>query len=997
MKFAKELDRNAVPEWKTKYLDYKQGKKRLKAVARAIRTVERAPRKQDQRDSPQGNSARDAPVYSFLNRERGGSYDGTISKGDLRVPALRSKSDVATSTWSGGEDVEASAGSQHFGRQVDERSPLRQPIHQGGGDRPGMARYGSIIGSPPGDLTPSMESLSPQRTRTSMFELPEPALDPQRSKDGQARELEARDLDHSYTPANSSGQHLAPRPPWTQLAHTGNAYEVQKPKDKPVEPSASLQRILSKPHRVNSTPMDGRRPAFLRRVFTIAGGTPSATNSTRDDDVALEAYREVDFRKAEFFLYLDQQLDKIDTFYKAKEEEAIDRQKVLRHQLHLMRNKRLEELEAAEQQRKKRIMANGEMNRHTDEASDVNGHANGKRHRDRIVNAVGVGLDNALDKVDKIRNGHIGLTSKAMRDLGTPDDSFRMNPDNKDYTRKLETSVPYRSAKRQLKAAIIEYHRGLELLKRYAQLNHTAFRKITKKCDKTLPGGSGKDYLTTQVDRAAFVVSQTLPNLTDSTEDLYARYFERGNRKMAIEVLRDKGYRQLDYSFGAFRAGLFGGAGFALGVSGLYLGVKDSWSPTEYATIADYLLQIYAGYFLVVILAAMFCFECSVFKRNSVNYKFIFELNGRNSLDWRQLSEIPALFLFLLGLTMTLNFWWVGGEAMYRFWPLVLVSITVLLFLLPYPTLYHKTRRWFLYSSFRLLFSGWYPVEFRDLFLGDLTCSLTYVFGNFALFFCLYGHDWQDPPQCNSSHSIALGLLTTLPGLFRAAQCLNRFKETEKAFPHLANTGKYSCTIGMNIALMIFRFDKNMHRLAAFAAIATVNSVYCIVWDIKMDFSLFDVESKLLRKDLLFNHRWWYYAIMVIDPIIRFNWLLYVIFASDLQHGTIVSFCVALSEVIRRGLWSLFRVENEQIANNRALKAARELPVPFVEELPTHETAQPPGVEPSPLVQTLRRAGTTMAAAHSEDYVRRKSNWGAPAPTPATRSMSFPESDSDED
>jgi hypothetical protein len=29
--------------------------------------------------------------------------------------------------------------------------------------------------------------------------------------------------------------------------------------------------------------------------------------------------------------------------------------------------------------------------------------------------------------------------------------------------------------------------------------------------------------------------------------------------------------------------------------------------------------------------------------------------------------------------------------------------------------------------QWRLLFSGFYPVEFRDFFLGDMYCSLTYM------------------------------------------------------------------------------------------------------------------------------------------------------------------------------------------------------------------------------------------------------------------------------
>ena len=53
----------------------------------------------------------------------------------------------------------------------------------------------------------------------------------------------------------------------------------------------------------------------------------------------------------------------------------------------------------------------------------------------------------------------------------------------------------------------------MELLKGYALLNHTAFRKITKKCDKTIAEQPGKTYMLKKVDRARFVNSQTIDGL----------------------------------------------------------------------------------------------------------------------------------------------------------------------------------------------------------------------------------------------------------------------------------------------------------------------------------------------------------------------------------------------------------------------------------------------------------------------------------------------------
>ena len=70
-------------------------------------------------------------------------------------------------------------------------------------------------------------------------------------------------------------------------------------------------------------------------------------------------------------------------------------------------------------------------------------------------------------------------------------------------------------------------------------------------------------------------------------------------------------------------------------------------------------------------------------------------------------------------------------------------------------------------------------------------------------------------------------------------------------------------------------------------------------------------KHRFLRSTLAFKYTWWYYGAMVIDPIIRFNWIFYAIYANDTQHSSLVSFFVAFSEVMRRGMWTLFRVENE--------------------------------------------------------------------------------------
>lgn len=107
-----------------------------------------------------------------------------------------------------------------------------------------------------------------------------------------------------------------------------------------------------------------------------------------------------------------------------------------------------------------------------------------------------------------------------------------------------------------------------------------------------------------------------------------------------------------------------------------------------------------------------------------------------------------------------------------------------------------------------------------------------------------------------------------------------------------------------------------------------------------MDWSLLQPNAKkrFLRNVRGFKNPNWYYAAMIIDPILRFNWIFYAIYTHDLQHSTICSFLVALSEVTRRGIWTAFRVENEHSSNVARFKASRDVPLPYDLEIGSRDS-----------------------------------------------------------
>lgn len=158
-------------------------------------------------------------------------------------------------------------------------------------------------------------------------------------------------------------------------------------------------------------------------------------------------------------------------------------------------------------------------------------------------------------------------------------------------------------------------------------------------------------------------------------------------------------------------------------------------------------------------------------------------------------------------------------------------------------------------------------------------------------------------------------------------------------------------TILAAVFLSIYRIDGSHTNLALFITFSTINGVYTCkfqphysfggistnlaqnkaIWDLFMDFSLIQPHARhrFLRDVTALRSKWPYYVVMVLDPILRFAWIFYAIFTHNTQHSTIVSFLVSLAEASRRGMWALFRVENEHCANVSQYRASRDVPLPY--------------------------------------------------------------------
>ena len=415
-----------------------------------------------------------------------------------------------------------------------------------------------------------------------------------------------------------------PEPMQSLDAHGDDFAKMGKVRHIPGGPDISItqRKLFSFPkHKdLTSFTLATSRPALLKRMAsaTRIPGTTVAGREVNVDDIREEAIEE-------FFEWLESELEKIDYFYREKEEENVRRLEELDEQVQIMKNMKLADI-AGETIESSSGSAGREASRDILPKVQVRGSAQRETNKDiqpkgqsRIhrYNSLGILHDTFVPEpsTSKTRRAesmpnhpsphHSGADAHRLPYFMTNRDNYqtakhntgglykRTNTGQLDYTahRRPINEITYRVAKRRLKLAIIEFYRGLELLKSYCHQNQEGFRKITKKFDKSTGLRTSKKFMSEKVIKSYFGTSDVLDTLIHQTEDLFC-YFEKGNRKTAVQKLRSTERSHVFYG-STFRSGILLGLGFFAAVQGTVLGFREtpgdtSWRPEE----KSYLLQV---------------------------------------------------------------------------------------------------------------------------------------------------------------------------------------------------------------------------------------------------------------------------------------------------------------------------------------------------------------------------------------------------------------------
>ncbi|XP_078083673.1 xenotropic and polytropic retrovirus receptor 1 homolog [Mustelus asterias] len=511
---------------------------------------------------------------------------------------------------------------------------------------------------------------------------------------------------------------------------------------------------------------------------------------------------------------------------------------------------------------------------------------------------------------------------------------------------------PYRHRARHktmcdLKLAFSEFYLSLILLQNYQNLNVTGFGKILKKYDKIFHVTKGAAWQGTQVEASPVCTSKKIDQLITEVESLYTNQLEGGDRARAMKRLRVPPLRltQAVPVWITFRVGLQCGIILALLVliiiKGIYVSQEASMRP---------LLRAYRGGFIMIQFVFLLGINTYGWRKAGVNHTLIFELDPRNNLSHHQFFELAGFLgvLWCLSLLACLFSTYIHTPMSVN--PLALYGFMLCLLLNPTKTFYYKSRVWLLKVLCRSVTAPFHKVSFAEFWLADQLNSMGTVFLDLWSMICFYVFEvnWEtnqgllSPPKFGGngySYGVTV-IIQCIPPWIRFAQCLRRYRDSRKAFPHLANAGKYSTVFIMVTFAALYSTEKERPQLTIgvkvyfylWAVTSCVSTIFTIGWDLKMDWGLLDrktKEHKYLREETVYQNKIYYYCAILQDVILRVAWALNILFVQD-KHSEvaeIISTTLAPLEVFRRFVWNFFRVENEHLNNCGQFRAVRDISI----------------------------------------------------------------------
>ncbi|MCL7047359.1 hypothetical protein MKW94_025505 [Papaver nudicaule] len=369
-------------------------------------------------------------------------------------------------------------------------------------------------------------------------------------------------------------------------------------------------------------------------------------------------------------------------------------------------------------------------------------------------------------------------------------------------------------------------------------------------------------------------------------------------------------------------------------IAGMYTGRSD----TVYMETVYPVLSMFSLLFL-----HFFLYGCNIFmwRKTRINYSFIFELAPTKDLKYRDVFLICTTSMTAVVGIMFVHLSLIAkgySSSVIRVIPGVLVLLFLLLLMCPFNIVYRSSRYRFLRVIRNIVLTPLYKVVMLDFFMADQLCSQVPTLRNLEYVACYYitgSYQTQDYGFCmrTKNYRDLAYAVSFLPYYWRAMQCARRWFDEGDA-SHLINLGKYVSAMLAAGAKVAYEKEKSMGWLALVVVMSSAATVYQLYWDFVKDWGLLQFNSKnpWLRNELMLRRKAIYYFSMVLNLVLRLAWLQTVLHSNfgglDVR---VMSFFLAALEVIRRGQWNFYRLENEHLNNAGKFRAVKSVPLPFHE------------------------------------------------------------------
>ncbi|CAM6035388.1 unnamed protein product [Sphagnum compactum] len=496
------------------------------------------------------------------------------------------------------------------------------------------------------------------------------------------------------------------------------------------------------------------------------------------------------------------------------------------------------------------------------------------------------------------------------------------------------------SAADMLRVAFIDFYRGLGMLKSFSSLNMAAFAKILQKYEKVTGLFIAQSYMH-HVDCAYINSSEKISQLMGKVEVTFAEHFTSGNQRQAMAALRPI-HQTAPHSL-TYLLGFFTGCSLMLILAfGCILQLDGDYRKMKYLTYLQTIFPTFSLVALVLIHVYMYGWNLYMWKRVHINYTFIFEFSPGSELHCEEVLLVcTALTTVLIGamvmhLSIHSMLFHAQASAYVDLIPVAVMLVFLVLLFNPLNLCYRSSRFFFLRVWQHVICAPFYKVGLADFFLADQLTSQVSTLRNFEFVLCYYGGGHFLTMNSNACTNSACFknwtfVLALLPYWWRFWQCMRRWADESDTI-HLANAGKYLSAAAALALRIVYNLNPGVAWLTIFFIVSSIATIYQVYWDVVVDWGLLHPNSQnpWLRDQLLLDHKSIYFASMVLNLLLRLSWL------QSIPHlriggvdGYVTDFLFASLEILRRGQWNFYRLENEHLNNVGHYRAIKTVPLPF--------------------------------------------------------------------